>query len=166
MEYLLVGKIIDTFSLDGSVKVLSSTTNKELRYKKGNALFIKEGNEYIQYVISSYRKSGNVDIIRLDGVDNVDKASLLKGKELLVIKDENDLKEGYYFYSDLIGCDIVSEGKTIGKVIAVEEFPAQITLRAKSNSGKEFFIPFIKVFIRNVDIKNKQIEINYMEGML
>ncbi len=165
-EYLVVGKIIDTHSLDGSLKILSSSTNQDIRYKSGNTLFIKDNDEVISLTVDRYRKSGNVDIVHFVEIDTVDKAMTYKGKEVLAKKDLNDLKEGYYFYSDLVGCSIVFEGKELGKVTKVEEFPAQITLRAKSLSGKDFFIPFIKVFIKEVDIKNKKIEINYMEGLL
>ena len=165
MEYLVVGKIIDTFSLDGSVKIISSSTNEKLRFKEGNVLYIKEG-EYKPFTVVSYRKSSNAIIVRFKEINNVDNAIKYKGKELLAIKDEKDLEEGYFFYSDLTGCKIISEGKELGTVVGVEEFPAQITLRAKTKNGKEFFVPFIKVFIKSVDIKNKEIEINYMEGLL
>ena len=166
MEYLTLGKIIDTFSLDGSVKILSSTTNQDIRYKKGNKVFVSDNNEMKELTIVSYRRSSNFDIVKFQEVTTVDEALLLKGKELLVIKNINDLKEGYYFYSDLKGCIIVADGKKLGKVIEVEEFPAQITLRCVSEQGKDFFVPFIKEFILNVDIKNKEITIKYMEGML
>lgn len=166
MEYLVVGKIVDTFSLDGSIKVLSSSTNESLRFKKDSLLLTKDGDEYKEHKITSSKKAGNVYIIHFEDILNVDEAAKFKGKELFVLKDINDLKEGYYFFSDLKGCTIISEGKELGKVIAVEEFPAQITLRAKTNGGKEFFIPFVKAFIKKVSIENKQIEINYMEGML
>ena len=84
-----------------------------------------------------------------------------------VIKDNNDLEVGYYFYSDLIGCAILDENKEVlGIVKNVEEFPAQITLRVKRNNGKDFFVPFVKQFIKNVDIDNKKIYIEVIEGML
>ena len=166
MEYLTLGKIIDTFSLDGSVKILSSTTNQEIRYKKGNTVYISESGEMRKLTIVSYRKSSNCDIVKFQEIANVDEASILKGKELLVIKDSKDLKEGYYFYSDLKGCSVISDGKKLGKVIEVEEFPAQLTLRCKSIDGKSFFVPFVKAFIKSVDIQKKEIEINYMEGLL
>ena len=54
----------------------------------------------------------------------------------------------------------------LGIVKNVEEFPAQITLRVSRKNGKDFFVPFIKQFIKNVDIRNKQIEIVVLEGML
>ena len=165
-EYLKLGKIIDTFSLDGSLKVFSTSTNQELRYQKGNKVYILLDNEYKEFTVNSYRKNPKGDIVNLKEITTVEDATLLKGKELYVIKDINDLKEGYYFYSDLEGCTIVADGKQLGKVIAVEEFPAQLTLRVRSNNGKQFFVPFIKAFIKSVDINKKEIDIVYMEGML
>lgn len=165
-DYLTVAKIIDSFSLDGSLKVISSSSNKELRYKKGNKLFLKKNEDVLEVTVSSYRKSGNLDILHFEEIDTIDKASLYKGYEIVVEKNQDDLNEGYYFYSDLRDCEVINEGKILGKVIEVEEFPAQVTLRAKTKEGKQFFIPFIKQFIKAVDIKNKKIEINYMEGMI
>ena len=166
MEYLKLGKIIDTFSLDGSIKVLSSTNNQELRYKKGNKVYLSVDGKMKELTIDSYRKGPNADIVKFVEITSVDEAASLKGKELFVIKDINDLKEGYYFYSDLAGCDIIVEDKSIGKVLSVEEFPAQLTLRCKSLDGKTFFIPFVKAFIKNVDIEKKELEINFVEGLL
>ena len=165
-EYLIVGKIIDTHSLDGTLKILSSSTNQDIRYKAGNTLFIKDNNVIITLTVDKYRKSGNLDIVHFVELDTIEKASIYKGKELLAKKDTKDLKEGYYFYSDLVGCSVICEGKEIGKVSMVEEFPAQITLRVSTPNKKDIFVPFIKVFIKEVDIDKKQIEINYMEGLL
>ena len=166
MEYLTLGKIIDTFSLDGSVKILSSTTNQDIRYRKGNKVFISDSGEMKEFTVASYRRSSNCDIVKFQEITTVDEASLLKGKEVLVIKDSNDLKEGYYFYSDLKGCTIIADGKKLGQVIEVEEFPAQLTLRCKATNGKPFFVPFVKAFIKSVSIENKEIEINFVEGLL
>ena len=166
MEYLKLGKIIDTFSLDGTVKIFSTTTNQEIRFKKGKKVLIKTEEEYKEVTINSYRHSPKGDYLRFDEITNVDEAALLKGKELFVIKDRNDLKEGYYFFSDLIGCDTISDGEKVGKVIDVEEYPAQITLKVKANNGKIFFVPFVKAFIKSVSVESKQIDIVLLEGML
>ena len=166
MEYLKLGKIIDTFSLDGTVKIFSTTTNQEIRFQKGKKVLIKTEEEYKEVTINSYRHSPKGDYLRFDEITNVDEATLLKGKELFVIKDRNDLKEGYYFFSDLIGCDTISDGEKVGQVIDVEEYPAQITLKVKANNGKIFFVPFVKAFIKSVNIESKQIDIVLLEGML
>ena len=166
MEYLKLGKIIDTFSLDGTVKIFSTTTNQDIRFQKGKKVLIKTEEEYKEVTINTYRHSPKGDYLRFDEITNVDEATLLKGKELFVIKDRNDLKEGYYFFSDLIGCDTISDGEKVGQVIDVEEYPAQITLKVKANNGKIFFVPFVKAFIKSVNIESKQIDIVLLEGML
>lgn len=168
MEYLLLGKIVDKFGLDGTIKIYSTTNNAEMRYKKSAKVFLydEKSNERKEYQVESFRKSGVFDFVKLKGFD-ANLADQVKGFEVQVIKDNNDLKVGFYFYSDLIGCQILDEKKNIlGIVKNVEEFPAQITLRVSRKNGKDFFVPFIKQFIKNVDIQNKQIEIVVLEGML
>lgn len=166
MEKLLVGKIIDTFSLDGTFKVFSSTSNPDVRYEVDNKLLLTKDQEVKTITVESYRSSGKFDFVKFKEINNVDEAQNYVGWQIEVSKDYNDLDEGYFFYSDLEGCLLITEGKEIGKVIKVEEFPAQITLRAKTIEGKQFFVPFIKQFIVKVDIENKQIFINYMEGLI
>ena len=167
MEKLLVGKIIDSFSLDGTLKVFSTTSNPEKRYKKGNVLFIRnKDNNEVPHTVVSYKKNGKVDLVRFEDITTPEEAHALKGYEILCNKDYSDLDEGYYFFSDLVDCELINNNKVIGKVIAVEEFPAQITLRCKQTNGREFFVPFIKEFIQKIDIENKKIEIVVLEGML
>ncbi|MFA6660234.1 MAG: ribosome maturation factor RimM, partial [Bacilli bacterium] len=84
-----------------------------------------------------------------------------------VIKNREELEKGHYYFSDLVGCQIIEEqGNILGVVSQVEEFPAQITLRVKRQGKADFFIPFLKEFILEVDISNKKINIRVMEGML
>ena len=166
MEYLKVGKIIDTFSLDGSVKIFSTTTNQDIRFKKGNKILLENDGEYKELTVASYRHTHKGDILRFEEIINVDEAALYKGKELFVIKNREDLKEGYYFYSDLIGCSTISNGEKVGIVLDVEEYPAQLTLKVKANNGKIFFVPFVKAFIKSVNIESKEIDIVLLEGML
>lgn len=167
MENLLVGTIVDSFSLDGTLKVFLHSSNTKKRFIKGNTLFIKtKSGEKNLFTIESYKTNGKFVLVKFLEISTPEVASSFKGAEILCEKNYQDLDEGYYFYSDLLGCDIVNENKTIGKVIKVEEFPAQITLRCKRTSGKQFFVPFIKQFVKKVDIKNHQIEINLLEGML
>ena len=168
MEYLCLGIIIDSFSLDGTVKVLSKTTNGKFRYQKGKHVFVvdKDGNRFDKEVIS-YRSTGQFDFVRLSDITTKEEALSFKGYTIEVEKNINDLNEGYYFYSDLRGCTIVDQdGNECGTVKEVEEFPAQITLRVGRKNKPDYFIPFVKAFIINVDINAKIIKVNILEGML
>ena len=169
MEYLSLGKIIDSFGLDGTLKVYSTTDNGKLRYKKGAVVFLynERDDSHIEKKVISYRSSGNIDYVKLEGIDNPEGAKLLKGFEIHTIKDMNDLKVGYYFYSDLMECNVIDQDNNVlGVVSKIEEFPAQLTLRVKRKNGKDFFVPFVKAFIKSVNVDKKEIHINLIEGML
>ena len=146
MDKLLLGFITSSFSLDGTVKILSKTNLPEKRYAKGNKVFLADKEEKIikELTVSSFRHSGEFDFVKFDEITSKEEADSYKSFCLLVEKTD-DLEKGLYYFSDLEQCSIISKGKVIGKVKKVEEFPAQITLRAISNEGKEFFIPFLTI---------------------
>lgn len=169
MEYLSLGTIIGPFGLDGTIKVFSTTDNAQKRYKPGKTVLLYDGKtgQHTQYVVISSRSSGRFDFVRLEGIKTPEEVALLKGQEIHAIKDRSDLEVGYYYFSDLVGCKVLDEKENVlGEVSAVEEFPAQITLRVKRKNDKDFFVPFIKQFIVKVDVENKLIFINVLEGML
>lgn len=169
MEYLKLGIIIGTHGLDGTLKIKSSTMFQEKRYQKGNKVFLYDSKNDLRKDIAviSYRSSGELDYLKLEGIDNINDAESYKGMEIHALKDSSILDSNSYYFSDIVGCAIIDENnRNLGNVIAVEEFPAQITLRCKTADNKGFFVPFISSFIRNVDIAKKEIHINYMEGML
>ncbi len=169
MAYLKIGKIIDSHGLDGTFKVFNTTDSPKKRYAKGNKVYLynEATDERIAMTVASFRLSRQIAYVKLEGINNPEDAKEFKGFEIHTIKDRNDLQVGYYFYDDLMNCSIIDQNKNeLGKVIKVEEFPAQITLRVKRQNGKDFFVPFVKQFIKKVDIDGKKIYIEVIEGML
>ena len=169
MEYLSLGVINDSFGLDGTIKIYSTTNLSSKRYKIGNKVFIynPQTKEEVEHEVLAFRHSGLFDFVKLDGISTPEEVKTLKGCEIHVIKDRNDLEKGSYFYSDLKGCAIVDDnGKSHGIVSEVEEFPAQLTLRVKREGNKDYFIPFVEAFIKEVDIENKRIFVRIIEGLL
>lgn len=169
MDFLTLGKVIDSFSLDGTLKVLSKTNLKEKRYKNGNVVFLfdTKNNTREKVTIEKYRSSGEIDFIKIKEINSIEEAILKRNFLLQVEKNSEILEDGQYFYCDLEQCDVLNEKEVkIGKVICVEEFPAQTTLRCQSLKNKIFFVPFISEFILNVDIEKKTIKIKVIEGLL
>ena len=169
MEYLSLGKITDAFGLDGTLKIYSTTNMGEKRYQKGATVYLLdvENNEYIPFNVLNYRHNGLFDFVKLETIENIEAALSKKGQEIFVEKNVKDLDKDTYFYSDLRGCKIIDKnGNNLGIVKEIEEFPAQITLRVSRQGKPDFFVPFIEVFIAKIDIKNKEITINVMEGLL
>ena len=168
-EYLKVGTIKDSFGLDGTLKIYSTTSMPEKRYKPGSTVFLVNPltNEYSEQKVISFRHSGLLDFVKVESINSPEEAKEYKGYEIHVLKDQKDLEKGMYFYSDLKCCDIFDEQENLlGKVKEVEEFPAQLTLRVSRNKKPDFFVPFVKEFIKSVDIENKRITIKIIEGLL
>ena len=169
MEYLKLGTVKDAFGLDGSIKIYSTTNQAAKRYQPGKVVYFvnPQDNEIEEHKVISFRHSGLFDIVKFEDINDIDTALTKKGFEVQVTKDNRDLEEGEYFYSDLRGCKVYDQnGKELGKVKEVEEFPAQLTLRVSRKEGGDFFIPFIKQFIIKIDIENKAIFAQIIEGLL
>ena len=169
MEYLSLGKITDAFGLDGTLKIYSTTNMGEKRYAKGAIIYLfdTENNKYVPFKVLNYRHTGLFDFVKLENIDSIEAALSKKGQEVFVEKNQKDLAKNEYFYSDLRGCKIIDKnGNNLGIVKEIEEFPAQITLRVSRKGKPDFFVPFIEVFIDKIDIDNKEITINVLEGLL
>ena len=168
-EYLLLGYITDAFSLDGTFKVLSKTDFADTRYQEGNEVYLCSPNTKERQIVTveAYRSSGMFDFVKVKGVNSKEEALAYKGYEIRAEKDYNSLEKDEYYFIDLVGCKVLDEkGQEVGVVKEVEEFPAHLTLRVKRAGKEDFFVPFVKAFIRRVDINKKEIEINIIEGML
>ena len=168
-EYLLLGYIIDAFSLDGTFKVLSKTDFASKRYQKGNEVFLYQPNtkQRMTVTVENYRSNGQFDFVKVHGINSKEEALEFKGYEIHALKDYQIMDKDTYYYVDLVGCKVLDEnGQDLGTVSQVEEFPAQLTLRVKRKGQEDFFVPFVKAFIRRVDINKKEIEINVIGGLL
>ena len=168
-EYLLIGYIIDSFSLDGTIKVLSKTDFAKQRYQKGNTIFFynSKTKERLPMTVVGYRSNGQFDFVKVEEIKTPEEAQAFKGFEIQGEKDYKNMDKDTYYYVDLVGCEVVDESdKVLGKVSQVEEFPAQLTLRVKREGQPDFLVPFVKAFIRKVDISKKKIVINVIGGLL
>lgn len=168
MEYIKLGTIIGSFSLDGTLKVMSTTDFAKERYQEGNTVYLlNKKKEYLPLTVVSFRMNGKLDFVKVNEINTKEEAESYKGCDLLIDKEEANVPKGYYRFSDLEGCEVVLDDESvIGKVKKVEEYPAQATLRVKMNNGKELLIPFVKAFIVKVDISKKVIVVRLIEGMI
>ncbi len=170
MDYLNLGKVIGTHGLDGTLTIASTTDFSMERYQPNQTIYLENphNQEVTTLHVVSHRNFKATDYVKFEEINTMEDGQKYKGYFVLINKDEAPIPEGYYRFSDLVGCKIVDENKKeLGIVIKVEEFPAQITLRAKTSKNQQFFVPFIEnEFILDVNIETKTIKIKYMEGML
>ncbi|MDR1975688.1 MAG: ribosome maturation factor RimM [Campylobacteraceae bacterium] len=128
------------------------------------ALFYLDANQTL--VIAQYDKERS--IVRFEGINDKDSASKLTNKILKTTKEATralcKLKEGEFFWFDIMGCEVVEEGVKLGTVGEIERIAGQDYLSVKSDDElvkkglqKSFLIPYVEQYIINADIQKSQI---------
>ncbi len=167
MEYIKIGAIANTHGLRGTVKVKSFTDFKEERYKKGNTLYIFFKNEYIPVTITKVKTVKGLEYIDFKEYTHINDIEKYKGSELFIHqKDIHTIQEeDEFYYTDLIGCEVFTDSP-IGVVKDIREYPQGEYLVINTETKKNVLIPFLKEFIKGVDLKEKIIYISEWEGLL
>lgn len=167
MDYLTLGKIINTHGIRGDLKVDLSTDFFNERFKKGNTVYLKINNEYTPFIVSNARIHKGYGLVCFEGLENINLVEKYKNYEIYYPKSEvKDLKDGYYFsqIENLEAFD--QDGNKIGVVEGMEEGIRINNMRLIKNNKKSVLIPFNKAFVKEVDLENKRIVINVIEGLL
>ncbi|MBO4918550.1 MAG: 16S rRNA processing protein RimM [Erysipelotrichaceae bacterium] len=166
MEFVEIGKIVNTFGIRGELKVAAYTDFVSERFKKGSVVYVSE--EHVPFTVKSFKEHKGFLLVLFQ--DNEDINLVEKYKNALIYKAKEDikpLKKGEYFFSDLIGLDVYVDNELKGRVLKVEEGIRSNNLRIrKEEDGKECLVPFLPVFIENVDLEKKRIDVVKMEGLL
>ena len=166
---LKVGKIVNTHSLKGEVKVISSTDFEEERFKKGSKLLITRGNQLIrEVVVQSYRNHKNFLLVKFEGIDSVEEAEKLKNLQIKIDSDEvGELEENEFYFHEIIGCEVFDENdKNLGEIIDILTPGANDVWVIKGENGKEILIPYIEDVVKKIDITSKKVNIEVMEGLI
>lgn len=168
MEFLTIGKIVNTRGLIGEVKIQSLTDFAPLRYAKGKTVYLELNGEYVPLKVVSYHAVGNMDYVRFEGYTTVEAVTPWKACYVYAPKDDIPLKEGMYFHADLVGCTILhaTDGQPVGRVKRVENYNGKHLLRMQRDRGQDVLIPFIEPFIQLVNIQEKTITVAFLDGML
>lgn len=161
MEYIYVGKIVNTHGIKGELRILSDFKYKENIFKTDFKLYV--GNEKKELIIKTYRKHKMYDMVLFYGINDINDVLIYKNEPVYINK--NDIKVDGFFYEDLIGMNVYSKDKLIGIVDDIILSKLYEILVVK-NGKKRYMIPNIKEFIENVDLDNKKIYINEIEGLI
>ena len=147
MKYIYIGKIVNTHGIKGELRILSDSKYKNEIFKINNYLYIDDK----EYQIKTYRQHKNYDMVTLDDLDNINKVLHLKNKKVYTLRTY--IKE--ILPEDLIGYEIIYEGKKEGKVISITKNKIQDIL-VTDNKKK---VIFIKEIIKNIDNEKKEITV-------
>lgn len=115
-KYLEIGQIVNTFGIKGMIKVKSFSENIN-RFDKLETVILKNNKDLKEYNIEEVKYHKGMVLIKLEGIETVEQAELLRGSYLLVDREkEEPLEEGTYYIVDLLGLDVYTdEGEILRK---------------------------------------------------
>lgn len=159
-----IGVIANTHALKGEVKIKSFSEFNDVRFAKGNKMYISFQNTMKEVIVKEYREVKEMVYVKFDGYDSINDVEQYKGCEISIDENElHDLEENEFYYFQLMGCVVFDEeNNELGIVEDVLETGANAVLRV----NKTILIPYVNDFIISTDIKNKKIIIHKMDGLL
>ena len=165
-DFLAIGKLTKPFGLKGGIKTLSFSGESAhfLKLRKQEIQLRRSNGEILSAVVRLAEMKGDVIVMYFQGYDTPEKVAEIRGCELWVDRRlASPLEEGEFYMADLIGCTLLYEKKAVGQVISFFE-AAQIILEIQPAQGKAFYIPFSGIFIGDIDLEQKTIEL--LDGRL
>jgi len=117
--------------------------------------------------LEAVRPHGNVSLLRVAGVDDIDAANLLVGRAVALPEHElPDPEPGEYYVYQLTGLDVVTtEGQRVGTIASSFSNGANEVLVVR-DGVREYLIPMIADVVRTVDLEGRRVVIQPIAGLL
>jgi 16S rRNA processing protein RimM len=114
MNYIYVGKIVNTHALKGEVRLISNFDFKSRIFKKDNVVYVGENKDKL--VIETYRTHKQFDMLKFVGIDYINDVLKYKGCNVYIDEDSLKLNDNEILTSDLVNYDVYSNDKLIGRI--------------------------------------------------
>ena len=159
MEYVCIGKLVNTHGIKGEVKLLSNFEYKDKAFVVGMNFYIGEDKEKV--TVNSYRHHKVFDMVTFKEYNYINDVLKFKGKLVYVLKPDLALDNNSILDRDYIGMNAYYEGVLVGKVKDIID-----------NNGYKLmligtkYVPFNKEFISSVSVTKKELILKNVEGLL
>ena len=159
MDYIKVGKIVNTHALKGEVRIISNFEYKDRVFKVGNTLLL--GQFKNPEVIETCRIHKQFDMVKFKGIDNINDVLKYKGDGVYIEDSSLNLGDDELLESEILEMEIYNNDTLVGKVTDYRNDNGNKVIKID-----EKYIPFNKDFIVKIDKKNKAIYMKNIEVFL
>ena len=152
---IVIGQVSKAQGVKGEIKINPYTDNINI-FEELDEIFI--GGK--KYNIANAKFLCNGVFLKLEGIDDRNKAELLAGKDIFIPRDKaNPLDAGEYYIVDVIGSEVSVGGKPLGKLVDILQYGAADVYVVKLPNKQKVMFPWLKAVVDKVDIENKTIDL-------
>ena len=156
LKFIEAGEIVTTHGVKGEVKVLPWIDSAE-----DLCDFDRCRIDGVEYKIESCRVQKSCDLVKLSGIDTMEAAQAMRGKTVELYRE--DIDDEVIFAAELIGVEVFCEGKKLGEITEVLDYPGNAVYVVKGQH--EYMIPAVKQFILSTDLAKNEMQVSIIEGM-
>ncbi|HOT78233.1 MAG TPA: ribosome maturation factor RimM [Candidatus Wallbacteria bacterium] len=165
-----IGRIIKPHGVHGEFKVLPLTDFIEERFSSLKDFFIFNQNDgAVKCSVVSVKFTPRYIILGAEGF-TIESVERLRDEFIYIDKkDIMDAGDDNFYAFDLVGLEVFDNDtkKRLGEVINVFSGSGNDMIEISTDAGsKTALIPFVKQFVKKIDIGGKAIYIEVMEGLL
>lgn len=164
-DRIVVGSLGGAFGVHGEVR-LKSFCADPAAIADYTPLYTEDGRTFAQLVLTGQQKNGFT--ARLDGVVTKEDADTLRNTKLYADRSQMpSLPDDEYYYSDLIGLDVLDTGgKTLGTVKNVMDHGAGDLLEILVPGAPDtVLLPFTQAAVPTVDLASGRLIVDPPEGL-
>lgn len=166
MNYIQIGKIVNTHGIKGEVAVASFTDDIN-RFNDLDTIYLGDNKTKLQVEQARFHK--NMVLLKFKNFNNINEVLMDVGKFIYVAEvDKRVLPEDHFYIFDIIGSLVFDvNGEKIGVVTDINQSASNdIYIIKNEEKDREYLIPAVKEFFVEIDIENKKIVIDPIEGMI
>ena len=156
LEFLEAGEIVSTHGVRGEMKVLPWADGPDFLCEFDRVRIAGK-----DYNVESCRVQKTCNLLKIEGVDTMEAAQTMRGKTVEIYRC--DAPKGLIFAAELMGMTVLCDGKEIGKITDVLDYPGNKVYVVKGE--KEYMIPAVKAFIQDTDMEKEIMQVRLIEGM-
>lgn len=111
-----------------------------------------------EYALRESRLHSGTLLAKLAGIDNPEQAKRFKGKAVSIPRPEAG--PGRYYWSDLVGLEVVNEqGVVLGVVRQMSSNGAHDVMEVAGEKAR--LLPFVPAYVKKVDLPGRRIEVEW-----
>jgi 16S rRNA processing protein RimM len=170
-NFVAIGQIIKPHGVHGEFKVLPLTDFIEERFSNLKDFFIfNENDGAVKCSVVSVKFTPRYVIVGAEGF-TIERAEALRGEYIYIEKkDIMDAGEDNFYAFDLVGLAVIENGtgRRLGEIINVYSGSGNdmIEIATAGDAGATALVPFVKQFVKKIDIKGGAVYIDVLEGLL
>jgi 16S rRNA processing protein RimM len=162
-DRIKIGQIVNTHGIKGEVKCISLTDDIE-RFDDLEYIYI--GDSPKKTFLENVRYAKNMIYIRFKGINTINEVEKYKGQYIEIDDSQKmELPEDTYYLFDLIGLKVYDEEEHyLGEITNIYQTGANDVYELNNNVNQ--LIPAVKKIVKYINIKEKKMIINKIEGLL